>query len=49
MHREHVQAAADAGKHVLCERPMANTAAEAREMAAACDAARVKLMIAYRC
>ena len=49
LHRDHVVAAAKAGKHVLCEKPMANTSAEAREMVAACDAAGVKLMIAYRC
>ena len=49
MHRDNVVAAAKAGKHVLCEKPMANTADEAREMIAACKAAKVKLMIAYRC
>lgn len=49
LHRDHVVAAAKAGKHVLCEKPMANTADEAREMIAACKAANVKLMIAYRC
>lgn len=48
-HRDHAQAAAQAGKHVLCEKPMANTSAEAREMIAACADAGVKLMIAYRC
>ena len=49
LHREHVLAAAEAGKHVLCEKPMANSAAEARDMIAACKASGVKLMIAYRC
>lgn len=48
-HRDDVLAVAQAGKHVLCEKPMANTVAEAREMVEACRAARVKLMIAYRC
>ncbi|MBV4368133.1 Gfo/Idh/MocA family protein [Erwinia phyllosphaerae] len=49
LHRDHVVAAAKAGKHVLCEKPMANTPDEAREMIAACQQAKVKLMIAYRC
>ena len=49
LHREHVLTAAAAGKHVLCEKPMANDSAEAREMVAACKSAGVKLMIAYRC
>ncbi|WP_247887210.1 Gfo/Idh/MocA family oxidoreductase [Azospirillum sp. SYSU D00513] len=49
LHREYVLRAAKAGKHVMCEKPMANNSAEAREMTAACDAAGVKLMIAYRC
>ncbi|SFP38373.1 Gfo/Idh/MocA family protein [Sphingomonas rubra] len=48
MHREYVERAAKAGKHVLCEKPMANSAAEARSMIAACEQAKVKLMIAYR-
>lgn len=49
LHRDHVLAAAAAGKHVLCEKPMANDSAQAREMVAACAKANVKLMIAYRC
>ena len=48
MHREYTERAAAAGKHVLCEKPMAISSAECRSMIAACDAARVKLMIAYR-
>ena len=48
MHREYVERAAAAGKHVLCEKPMAVNSAEARSMVAACDKAGVKLMIAYR-
>ena len=49
VHRGNVLAAAAAGKHVLCEKPMATTSSEAREMIAACEKAKVKLMIAYRC
>lgn len=49
MHHEFVLRAARAGKHVLCEKPMANTVEEAQDMVAACERAAVKLMIAYRC
>ncbi|WP_374949236.1 Gfo/Idh/MocA family protein [Mucilaginibacter sp.] len=48
MHEEFVIRAAKAGKHVLCEKPMANTSAEARRMIKACKDAGKKLMIAYR-
>ncbi|MDR3050199.1 MAG: Gfo/Idh/MocA family oxidoreductase [Oscillospiraceae bacterium] len=46
-HREIVLAAAAAGKHVLCEKPMAMDEAECRDMIAACEAARVTLQIGF--
>ena len=49
MHRDNVVAAAAAGKQVLCEKPMATSSQECRDMIAACAQANVKLMIAYRC
>lgn len=48
MHAEYTIRAAKAGKHVMCEKPMANTVAEAEAMIAACRKAGVKLMIGYR-
>jgi predicted dehydrogenase len=47
-HAEYTIRAARAGVHVLCEKPMAVTAAECERMIAACAQHRVKLMIAYR-
>jgi predicted dehydrogenase len=47
LHHEWTIRAAEAGKHVLCEKPLARTAAEAEEMAAACHQAGVVLMEAY--
>lgn len=48
LHKEYVIRGAKAGKHILCEKPMANSSAECREMITACDKAGVKLMVAYR-
>lgn len=48
MHAEYTVRAARAGVHVLCEKPMAVTADECRQMITACRRADVKLMIAYR-
>jgi len=47
-HAEFAVQAAAAGKHVLCEKPMATTVAECRQMIDACQSHRVRLMIAYR-
>jgi len=49
MHAEYTIRAAKAGKHVVCEKPMATSVADCEAMIAACKAAGVKLMIAYRC
>ncbi len=49
MHAEYTIRAAKAGKHVLCEKPMANTVEDCKAMIEACRTANRKLMIAYRC
>ena len=48
MHAEYTIRGAQAGKHVLCEKPMAISSAECRTMIDACRQANVKLMIGYR-
>jgi predicted dehydrogenase len=48
MHAEYTVRAAAAGKHVLCEKPMAPSVADAQQMIDACKRAQRKLMIAYR-
>ncbi|MBF2759801.1 MAG: Gfo/Idh/MocA family oxidoreductase [Ectothiorhodospiraceae bacterium AqS1] len=47
LHAEQCIAAAKAGKHILCEKPMATSVADARRMNAACRQAGVRLGIAY--
>jgi predicted dehydrogenase len=47
LHAEWTMKAAAAGKHVLCEKPLALSSAQATEMARACDAAGVKLAEAF--
>lgn len=47
LHEEWTLAAAAAGKHVLCEKPLALTSEQARNMIAGCERAGVKLMEAF--
>ena len=47
LHAEWTIAAARAGKHVLCEKPLAMTAADAQRMVDACADAGVRLMEAF--
>src|SRR5215475_4348713 len=46
LHRAHVALAAQAGKHILVEKPLALTLAEGRTMIAAAQRAGVTLMVA---
>ena len=48
MHAEYSVRGLKAGKHVLCEKPMSVTVAEAEQMVAAAAEAQRELMIAYR-
>ena len=48
MHHAYAVAAANAGIHVLCEKPMALDETECRSMITAAEESDVKLMIAYR-
>jgi glucose-fructose oxidoreductase len=48
MHRAYAEAAAQAGIHVLCEKPMALDDTECEAMITEAEKANVKLMIAYR-
>ncbi|MFW5868155.1 MAG: Gfo/Idh/MocA family protein [Armatimonadota bacterium] len=45
LHADVTRRAAEAGKHVFCEKPMALKVADARSMIDACESAGVKLMI----
>lgn len=48
LHHDAVLRIAAAGKHVICEKPMAINAKEGREMVYACQKAGVKLLVGYR-
>jgi len=48
-HKELTLMAAEAGKHVMCEKPLATTVADARAMIDACNKRNVKLMTAFPC
>jgi predicted dehydrogenase len=47
-HEKYAVAAAKAGKHVLCEKPLAATVQQARNMVATCRRNKVLFMTAYR-
>ncbi len=47
LHYDHVKACAKAGKHVLCEKPLGMTVAQAQEMIALCDRSGIKLGCAF--
>jgi len=48
LHHDEVIRVAKAGKHVICEKPMALNATQAQEMIDACKKANVKLLVGYR-
>lgn len=48
MHAKYSIIAANAGKHVWCEKPMALNAEECRQMISVCEKNKVKLAIGYR-
>ncbi|MBD3628324.1 Gfo/Idh/MocA family oxidoreductase [Cyclobacterium sp.] len=48
LHHPQTLRVAAAGKHVICEKPMALNAREGREMVEACKNAGVKLLVGYR-
>ncbi|MBA3874289.1 MAG: Gfo/Idh/MocA family oxidoreductase [Anaerolineae bacterium] len=47
LHHGMVLQAAAAGKHIVCEKPLARTVAQARDMIAACEKANIQLLVAH--
>ena len=48
LHAQHTIAAAEAGKHIMCEKPMATSSAQCEAMIAAARKANVQLGVSYR-
>ena len=48
LHKDQAIRVAQAGKHVICEKPMAINAAEGQQMVDACRKAGVRLLVGYR-
>jgi predicted dehydrogenase len=48
LHHDQVIRVAKAGKHVICEKPMALNAGQGQEMIDACKKAKVQLLVGYR-
>ncbi|MGE5518695.1 MAG: Gfo/Idh/MocA family protein, partial [Candidatus Dadabacteria bacterium] len=48
LHHDQVIRVANAGKHVICEKPMAINPMQGQEMVDACKKANVKLLVGYR-
>jgi len=47
LHHGMVLKAAEAGKHIVCEKPLARTTGQAQEMVVACEKAGVQLLVAH--
>jgi UDP-N-acetylglucosamine 3-dehydrogenase len=47
LHKTYVKKAADVGKHVICEKPLARTLDDAREMIEYCRVKNVRLFVGH--